>query len=153
MKTNLLLSLAFLTSIAFAQSSREDLLRSYAMEIQENEFAGSTGQRRQSISSLSSRLQAFQQKLKAMEPRMDAALGRSDLPSANASVDGRAGAGRQNGDSFVEPYPPRISQGFGVSVEAVSSRDDQRLKGQSHRGNVGVYILPFIALQGASPFD
>ena len=153
MKTNLLLSLAFLTSIAFAQSSEDDLFRSYAMEIQENEFAGSTGLGRQSISSLSSRLQAFQQKLKAMEPRMDAALGRSDLPSANASVDGRAGAGSQNGDSFVEPYSPRVSQGFGVSVEAVSSRDDQRLKGQSHRGNMGVYILPFIALQGASPFD
>jgi len=153
MKNNLLLSLAFLTSIAFAQSSRADLLRSYAMEIQENEFAGSTGQRRQSINSLSSRLQAFQQKLKAMEPRMDAALGRSDLQSANASVDGRAGAGPQNGDSFVEPYSPRVSQGFGVSVEAVSSRDDQRLKDQSHRGNVGVYVLPFIALQGASPFD
>ena len=153
MKTNLLLSLAFLTSIAFAQSSREELLRSYAMEIQENEFAGSIGQRRQSINSLSSRLQAFQQKLKAMEPRMDAALGRSDLPSANASVDGRAGAGLQNGDSFVEPYLPRVSQGFGVSDEALSSRDDQRLKDQSHRGNVGVYVLPFIALQGASPFD
>ena len=84
---------------------------------------------------------------------MDAALGRSDLQSASASVDGRAGAGPQNGDSFVEPYSPRISQGFGVSDEVVSSRDDQRLKRQPHRGNVGVYVLPFIALQGASPFD
>lgn len=153
MKTNLLLSLAFLTSIAFAQSSEDDLFRSYAMEIQENEFSGSTGQRRQSINDLSSRLQAFQQKLKAMEPRMDAALGRSDLQSTDPSVDGRTGAGRQNVDSLGEPYPPAVSKGFGMSDEAEFSRDDQPLKRQSHRGNVGVYVLPFIALQGASHFD
>jgi len=149
MKTHLLLSLAFLTSIAFAQSSRDDLPRSYAMEIQENEFSGSTGQRRQSINALSSRLQAFQQKLKAMEPRMDAALDRTGLQSA----DGRDGGGEPNSSQSVEPYPPRVYQGFGISDEAVSSRDDQRLNDQSHRGNVGVYVLPFIALQGASPFD
>jgi len=149
MKIYILLFLISFAHVAFCQSNRDNLRQPYGWEVKGNEFSLSVDQRRQSINALSSRIQAFQQKLKAMEPRINAALGGTGLqpviPPPNDEL--------QRPVPVVAPLPVESSHG---SITPVSSDDQRNVQGvgeQPHRGNAGVYVLPFIALQGASPFD
>ena len=148
MKTCVLLSLAFFTYVAFGQANRNDLRQPYGWQVEDNEFSRSPEQRRQSINALSLRIQAFQQKLKAMEPKINAALGGIGLQPLVPPVDGF-----QQAEPVVAPYTVRPSPSFRAPVAPVGQQKAQGGRDQPHRGNVGVYILPFIALQGASPFD
>jgi opacity protein-like surface antigen len=147
MKTCILLSLASFTYVAFGQANRNDLRQPYRSELKDNEFSRSVDQRRQSINALSSRIQTFQQKLKAMEPKINAALGGTGLQPMAAPDDGL-----QRADPVVVPYSVRPSRRSSISVHD-DQQNVQGVRAQPHRGNVGVYIMPFIALQGASPFD
>ena len=148
MKTYILLSLASFTLVAFCQANRNDLGQPYEWQVEDNEFYRPQEHRKESINALSSRIQAFQQKLKTMEPKINPVLGGTGLQPLVPPVDGF-----QRAESAVAPYSVRPSRSSMIPVTPVDQENEQGGMNENHRGNVGVYVLPFIALQGASPFD
>ena len=149
MKMYILLFLTSFTHVALGQVNRDDLRQPYGWEGKGNEFSLSVEQRRQSINALSSRIQAFQQKLKAMEPKINAALSESGLQPVITPPSDEL----QRTVPAVAPLPIRPSSSSMIPVSPEDQRNVQSVRDQPHRGNVGIYILPFIAVQGASPFD
>ena len=149
MKMYILLVLTSFTHVVFCQSNRDNLRQPYGWELKDNEFARSVAQRRQSINALSSRIQAFQQKLKAMEPKINAALGGNGLqpviPPPNDEL--------QRTVPAVAPLPVRPSRSSMIPASPAGQQNVQGVRDQPHRGNVGVYVLPFVALHAASSFD
>ena len=83
-----------------------------------------------------------------MEPKINAALGGIGLQPLVPPVDGF-----QQTEPVGAPYTVRPSPRFRAPVAPVGQQKAQSGRDQPHRGNVGVYVLPFIAVQGASPFD
>ena len=149
MKIYILLFLISFAHVAFCQSNRDNLRQPYGWEVKGNEFSLSVDQRRQSINALSSRIQAFQQKLKAMEPRINAALGgtgqQTVIPPPSDEL--------QRTVPVVAPLPVKSSHSSMTPVSSDDQRNVQGLRDQPYRGNVGVYVLPFVALHAASSFD
>ena len=145
----ILLFLTSFTHVALGQANRDNLRQPYGWEGKDNEFTRSPQQRRQSINTLSSRIQAFQQKLKAMEPKINAALGGTGLQPVTPPPNDEL----QRTVPAVAPLPVNPSRSSMIPVSPGDQRNVQGVRDQPHRGNVGVYVLPFIAVQGASPFD
>lgn len=148
MKIYILLFLTTFIHLALGQVNREDLRHPNGWGVKDNQFTQSVDQRRQSINDLSSRIQAFQQKLMAMEPKINAAISGPKLQPVPPPKDEFYRTVPADANIPIKP-----SRGSMIPVPLDDQRNVQELENQPHRGNEGIYILPFIALQGASPFD
>ena len=149
MRIYILLFLMSFSHVAFCQSNRDNLRQPYGWEVKGNEFSLSVDQRRQSINALSSRIQAFQQKLKAMEPKINAALSGSGLQPVIPPPSDEL----QRTVPAVAPLPVKPSQSSMIPVSPAGQRNVQGVRDQPHRGNVGVYVLPFVALHAGNSID